>query len=156
MEEDLLPHANSRDSLTAQEEERRLCYVGMTRAKEHLYLTDVRTRYLWGAIRTQRPSRFLREIPMKYIDKVRPTYAARSSVMEAKICEEDFIDDMDQSVPDEDEFVHEGDTVVHQQFGIGAVRQIYQGAAGLTYKVLFSNDGRERSLVAKYARLKKL
>lgn len=158
MEEDLLPHANARDSQTAQEEERRLCYVGMTRAKEHLYVSDVRTRFLWGATRTQRPSRFLREIPMKYIDKVRQTYTAQSTTHKQKVevYPDDFIDDIDQSVPEEDEVVHPGDTVVHQQFGIGTVRQVYQGSAGLTYKVLFTNDSRERSLVAKFARLKKL
>ena len=74
MEEDLFPHANSRDNETAQEEERRLCYVGMTRAKEHLYLCDVRIRFLWGTTRAQRPSRFLKEIPSEYINRLRPSF----------------------------------------------------------------------------------
>ena len=69
MEEDLFPHANSRDSYDALEEERRLCYVGMTRAKERLYLTAAETRFLWGSHRMMRPSRFLREIPREYIDR---------------------------------------------------------------------------------------
>lgn len=71
LEEDLFPHANSRDSAQAQEEERRLCYVGMTRAKEFLYLCDVRQRFLWGTTRLQRPSRFFEEIPSEYIEKIR-------------------------------------------------------------------------------------
>ncbi len=71
MEEDLFPHANSRDNPQALEEERRLCYVGMTRAKDHLYICDVRQRFLWGTIRNQRPSRFLREIPPEFIEKIR-------------------------------------------------------------------------------------
>ena len=71
LEEDLFPHVNSRGSHEALEEERRLCYVGVTRAKEFLFLTDARTRYLWGTPRNQRPSRFLKEIPAKYIEKVR-------------------------------------------------------------------------------------
>ncbi len=70
MEEELFPHANSRNSFEAVEEERRLCYVGMTRAKERLYLTAAETRFLWGQHRMMRPSRFLREIPKKYIDKI--------------------------------------------------------------------------------------
>ncbi|MFZ0565564.1 MAG: UvrD-helicase domain-containing protein [Chlamydiales bacterium] len=69
MEEDLFPHANARDNYEALEEERRLCYVGMTRAKERLYLTAAEMRFIWGNRRLMRPSRFLREIPRKYIDK---------------------------------------------------------------------------------------
>jgi ATP-dependent DNA helicase UvrD/PcrA len=74
MEEDLFPHANARGSHEALEEERRLCYVGMTRAKEYLYLTAAESRYLWGTSRFMRPSRFLSEIPKEYIQKVRSIY----------------------------------------------------------------------------------
>lgn len=70
MEEDLFPHANSRGKHEAVEEERRLCYVGMTRAKERLYLTAAETRFLWGSSRTMRPSRFLREIPREFLERV--------------------------------------------------------------------------------------
>jgi DNA helicase-2/ATP-dependent DNA helicase PcrA len=71
MEEDLFPHVNARDSHEAIEEERRLCYVGMTRAKERLYLTAAQSRVIWGMQRMMRPSRFLREIPREYIDRHR-------------------------------------------------------------------------------------
>lgn len=71
MEEDLFPHANSRDNQEALEEERRLCYVGMTRAKERLYLTASETRFIWGSHRMMRPSRFLREIPKEFIKRCR-------------------------------------------------------------------------------------
>lgn len=70
LEEDLLPHANSRDNHDLLEEERRLCYVGMTRAKEYLYMTDTQMRYLWGTERFQIPSRFLKEIPKEYVKRV--------------------------------------------------------------------------------------
>lgn len=69
LEEDLFPHANSRDSAEGLQEERRLCYVGMTRAKDYLHLSYSITRYLWGTERFQRPSRFLREIPQEYIQR---------------------------------------------------------------------------------------
>lgn len=69
MEEDLFPHANSRDTHEAVEEERRLCYVGMTRAKERLYLTAAESRFLWGTHRMMRPSRFLREIPREFLER---------------------------------------------------------------------------------------
>lgn len=74
LEEDLFPHANSRGCDLALEEERRLCYVGMTRAKELLYLSDVRQRFLWGATRSQRPSRFLREIPLEYVERIKSQF----------------------------------------------------------------------------------
>lgn len=63
LEEDLLPHINAKDDEAAIEEERRLCYVGMTRAKKALYLTAATYRYMWGTERLMRRSRFLREIP---------------------------------------------------------------------------------------------
>lgn len=69
MEEDLFPHVNSRESPDALEEERRLCYVGVTRAKRHLYMTYATSRRLWGTTRDQRPSRFLREIPREYTER---------------------------------------------------------------------------------------
>lgn len=71
LEEDLFPHVNSRESQEGLEEERRLFYVGMTRAKEYLYLTESRYRFLWGSERFQRSSRFLKEIPQEYLKKLR-------------------------------------------------------------------------------------
>jgi DNA helicase-2/ATP-dependent DNA helicase PcrA len=64
MEEELFPHANVKDADDAMEEERRLCYVGMTRAKDYLFLSASRLRFLWGMPRVMRPSRFLSEIPL--------------------------------------------------------------------------------------------
>ena len=67
LEEDLLPHINTQNDPTLLEEERRLCYVGMTRAMRHLYLTASTCRYMWGTLRMMRPSRFLKEIPTQFI-----------------------------------------------------------------------------------------
>ncbi len=63
MEEDIFPHSRSKDSEDELEEERRLCYVGMTRAEERLYLTAARSRRLYGGVRENELSRFLFEIP---------------------------------------------------------------------------------------------
>lgn len=68
MEEDLFPHINAKNTSQQVEEERRLCYVGLTRAKQCLYLTHARQRYMWGMLRPMRPSRFLQEIPRRYIE----------------------------------------------------------------------------------------
>lgn len=167
LEEDLFPHANSRDSDTALEEERRLCYVGMTRAKEYLYVCDVRQRFLWGTTRSQRPSRFLREIPGEYVEKIRPVFYAKTSeyqpmrapkrveLEEENIIEEPFSDEMDNSVADIEELAV-GDTVFHQDFGVGVINKTYEGSVGWMFKVFFTKDNRERTLVAKIAKLKKL
>jgi len=142
MEEDLFPHANSRGSHEALEEERRLCYVGMTRAKEYLYITDARFRYLWGQARTQRPSRFLKEVPPEHLQRVREGMTIGSSVVEPE-------------VEMEAEF-ESGDAVFHQEFGVGIVQQVYDSSIGMTYKVLFSNTCEVKDLVARYAHLTKL
>ncbi len=71
LEEGLFPHAMSSQKPPQLEEERRLCYVGMTRAMRKLYLTYAETRYLRGQEMRQRPSRFIREIPAECLNEVR-------------------------------------------------------------------------------------
>jgi len=71
MEEGLFPHKMSSDSLEGVEEERRLCYVGITRAREKLVLCHAESRRLHGEENFTRPSRFLREIPSELRDDVR-------------------------------------------------------------------------------------
>jgi ATP-dependent DNA helicase UvrD/PcrA len=68
MEENLFPHVNCIDDIAKLEEERRLCYVGMTRAKEKLYLSHAKYRFLWGISRLMEPSRFLGEILPEYTE----------------------------------------------------------------------------------------
>ncbi len=69
MEEELFPHVNSKGDPDSLEEERRLFYVGMTRAREFLYLSNVQYRYIWRELRPMRKSRFLNEIPERYVIK---------------------------------------------------------------------------------------
>ncbi|HEY5259684.1 MAG TPA: 3'-5' exonuclease, partial [Rhabdochlamydiaceae bacterium] len=128
MEEDLFPHVNCRDNPESLEEERRLCYVGMTRAKESLYLTASRHRFLWGASRPMRPSRFLYEIPSEYLRT------------------------FDEGSGDENVF-SPGTAVVHKDFGPGIVQKSYQTSLGLTYDVFFPKANATRTLIAKYAKL---
>ena len=71
VEEGLFPHAMSAEQAERLEEERRLCYVGMTRAMEQLYLCYAERRRLHGSETLPLPSRFLREIPASVIDEVR-------------------------------------------------------------------------------------
>lgn len=70
MEEGLFPHARSLETEEELHEERRLCYVGMTRAKEELYLAWARTRHIFGRLEACRPSRFLRETAAEFLDYI--------------------------------------------------------------------------------------
>ena len=69
MEENLFPHSRSLQDDNEMEEERRLCYVGMTRAQEKLYLLNTRRRMQWGNIISNEPSRFIGEIPEILLEK---------------------------------------------------------------------------------------
>lgn len=71
MEEGLFPSQQSTDDINRLEEERRLCYVGMTRAMQQLYLTYAESRRIYGRESYPRPSRFLREIPAELVQEVR-------------------------------------------------------------------------------------
>ena len=74
MEEKLFPHTRALDSKAAMEEERRLCYVGMTRAEQRLFLTNARYRRRWGGGQPEAslPSRFLREVPPTLVEDLSP------------------------------------------------------------------------------------
>lgn len=138
MEEEIFPHANALGNMEALEEERRLCYVGMTRAKNSLYLTAARSRYLWGSLRSMQPSRFLSEIPEEHMKKYhKETFSAY---------------DLDEA-PTSHQI---GDLVYHKDFGKGIVQKVYNTSLGLTYDVVFTESNEMRSLVAKYAKLGKL
>lgn len=136
MEEDLFPHVNARETPEQLEEERRLCYVGITRAKDFLYLTATKSRYLWGTPRLMRPSRFLFEIPDNYVDIL---HRQQESISTSDT---------------EEECLLVGSRVEHRDFGHGIIQKSYHTSLGLTYDVLFPETGIERSLVAKYAKLK--
>src|SRR3954466_3601681 len=75
LEEGLFPHSRSAEDVEELEEERRLCYVGMTRAQSQLVLTSAARRRVFGEYQSTQPSRFLDEIPPELIERVAPTYS---------------------------------------------------------------------------------
>jgi DNA helicase-2/ATP-dependent DNA helicase PcrA len=77
LEEDLFPHKNSVEE-NMVEEERRLCYVGITRAKQRLYLSHCETRFRFGSRELSRPSRFIKEIPSELLQSVRLQHVSPS------------------------------------------------------------------------------
>jgi len=135
MEEDLFPHINSKDSIEALEEERRLCYVGMTRAKQSLYLTASTYRFMWGISKVMCPSRFLKEVPPHFLNPINHPIEEESNWAE----EEGF---------------RVGTMVFHKDFGKGIVKKSYSTSMGLTYDVEFVDTQTTRTLVGKYAKFK--
>ncbi|MFZ0499874.1 MAG: 3'-5' exonuclease, partial [Steroidobacteraceae bacterium] len=81
MEEGLFPHNRCMSDLDALEEERRLCYVGMTRAMKHLYLTYAEQRRLHGMDTHPAPSRFIKEVPEDIVAEVRPRVQATRAIV---------------------------------------------------------------------------
>ena len=130
LEEELFPHARSKYDPESLEEERRLFYVGMTRAKLLLYITSTQSRYLFGSYKWMCPSRFLREIPQEFLEETGLHTQTEHSG--------DFLP---------------GDRVVHKDFGVGMVQKGYETSMGKTYEVYFDEDNSTKTLVAKYAKL---
>ena len=107
MEEGLFPH-NMSLMENNLEEERRLCYVGITRAKERLYLTNAKRRMLYGKENMNIPSRFISEIDEKLIEKIDPK-------------EENKVIDKKQMYTNDNNDITEGSIISHEQYGTGVV-----------------------------------
>ena len=158
MEEGVFPHSRSLDEGTL-EEERRLCYVGMTRAMRMLTLTHARQRNVFGSRAYGLPSRFLAEIPPDLVDRetagggsawgagasadrgIRPRASASWASMRA-----------DNAPAAAASGFRVGDDVVHAAFGEGVVTGTEPGGV---VTIRFARDGTERKLMAEYAPLEK-
>ncbi len=143
MEEGFLPHTLSLESLAGLEEERRLCYVGFTRAKNLLFLSYAQDRLYYGRHRVFAPSRFLRSIPQELLMREsslreREAVAPRPGPGEAP----------------EEEGWKPGDRVTHPVFGPGMVKALEGTGSTLKVRVRFDKVG-EKLLVARLARLRK-
>jgi ATP-dependent DNA helicase UvrD/PcrA len=139
MEEGIFPHARSIEE-QGIEEERRLCYVGMTRAKELLTLTHASSRSLWGARGYNMPSRFLDELPTS-VERERLRPASWSSYGSPGIAPREDVPTLST-----------GDSVRHSTLGEGVVIQIESGGV---VTVRFA-DGEERRLMLDYAPLERI
>jgi DNA helicase II / ATP-dependent DNA helicase PcrA len=172
LEEGLLPHSQSKDSDDDVEEERRLCYVGITRAQKDLFMVHTRYRAKYGQRSACVPSRFLSEIPVdfveeidktiynSYADKMRtePTTGYRNSADEDDYqC--DAVDDYDElpvfqiDEPQESIELVAGDIVKHEIFGRGRVVKIAPSSD--TVHVDFNRVG-VKKLALEYANLEKV
>ncbi|HZB85164.1 MAG TPA: UvrD-helicase domain-containing protein [Gaiellaceae bacterium] len=140
MEEGVFPHARSLEE-QGLEEERRLAYVGLTRAQERLVLTHATARSLWGARDYRLPSRFLEELPEEEVERERLRPAAWSSVSRGIVEQRLAID------------LATGDNVRHSTLGEGVVTRVEPDGV---VTVRFAGDGGERRLMLDYAPLEKV
>ncbi len=160
MEESLFPQSRALYSQSDMEEERRLCYVGMTRAKEELYMLHANTRMLYGGSQHNVPSRFLSEISAENVEET-SSFAGGASSMgfnnsKYNLGEEltGWAVDKKPGVSDEPRYVpdfSEGDDVEHGLFGVGKIVEI----DGDTLAVYFKKSGIKK-LNSSIAPLKKI
>lgn len=125
MEEGIFPHNRSFESESELEEERRLCYVGITRAKEHLWLMNAKKRTLFGQVSMNFPSRFIKEINSDLIDKEESVSLKNNSYI-GNMYERDLNDDLKV-----------GDKVVHDKFGEGVVVKIDGSVATIAFGYMY-------------------
>jgi DNA helicase II / ATP-dependent DNA helicase PcrA len=135
MEDGMFPHMRSLGEPSEMEEERRLAYVGITRAQDRLYLTSAWNRTLWGATNYNPPSRFLKEIPVVEAGKrtrqpgsERPVVAPRPGIGDAGLLA--------------------GDRVRHDKWGLGTVREVVGSGEKAEAEVVFDGAGKKRLLLA--------
>lgn len=160
MEETLFPQSRALYDQSEMEEERRLCYVGMTRAREELYLLHANSRLLYGGTQHNVPSRFLSEIPAEYVEETASFRPGGSffgaSPFPRKNLGQDMVGWAQKTSPanDEPRYVPdyaEGDSVAHELFGTGKIVEV----DGDMLAIFFKKVG-VKKLNASIAPLKKL
>jgi DNA helicase-2/ATP-dependent DNA helicase PcrA len=169
MEDGLFPHQRSLNDPDGLEEERRLCYVCITRARERLILTGAARRRVFGEYQPTEPSRFLDEIPDELVDRVEPTppasrwgssryelrnpYARRAGGGSGRAREAApatfAYESEDQSANGQ---MRAGMRVRHRQFGVGTVVAVDDDGDDCKVTVRFAAVGTKK-LVARYAGL---
>lgn len=161
MEEGIFPGAQCMFSEEELEEERRLAYVGITRAKEKLYLVNAQQRMLYGTTNRNMASRFLREIPMTVTEDVstktykvptasssKITHTASSSIGARKFGQAGN----SAAKPSADYKV--GDTVLHKSFGTGTILSLQPMGGDILMEIAFDKAGTKK-MMANFARLEK-
>ena len=168
LEEGLFPHSRSSEDEEELEEERRLCYVGMTRAQSKLVLTGAARRRIFGEYQASEPSRFLDEIPEHLVERVEPLYSSRPSSSFGGRFESrpnpwgsSRRRPVERETPsyaweDEDQStgmaIRQGMRVRHATFGVGTVVSMEPVGDDVKLVVRFAAVG-QKTLRAKFARL---
>jgi DNA helicase-2/ATP-dependent DNA helicase PcrA len=137
MEDGLFPHQRSLNDIDGLEEERRLCYVGMTRAMKQLFLTYAEQRRLHGVDSYAMPSRFIKEVPEEFIEEVRPRIqVARPAAFTRMRSEESLMPGM-----------RLGGRVRHGKFGEGVILNVEGNGPTARVQVNFEQQGSKWMMV---------
>lgn len=151
VEEGLFPHKMSIEDPSGLEEERRLCYVGITRAMQKLYITYAESRRLYGSETLNRPSRFIREIPENLLKEIRlKTQITRPVSFQRTTKASAF---KGAEIPDTE--FHLGQQVGHKLFGDGVVLNYEGQGPQARIQINFKQAG-TKWLVVSYAKLEAL
>lgn len=158
LEEGLFPHSRTLMNPEEIEEERRLCYVGITRAEKELYVLNATTRTVFGRTNGYLPSRFLKEIPEGLVEELRPKRKVREeiqrhvpahlSVMSRPVTKPTLRNPVVENW-------QVGDTAVHAKWGNGTVLELQGSGPGLKLKIEFPTQG-VRLIMAQFAPVKRL
>ena len=140
VEEGLFPNDRSLEEEGRLEEERRLCYVGITRARQQLYLSHAESRRLYGSESYPAPSRFIREIPKELLDEIRIQGSVSMPARQAHTIEESSAE------------FQLGQRVCHAKFGEGVVLNYEGNGPNARIQINFNNVG-SKWLVVAYANL---
>lgn len=161
LDEGLFPHSRTLMDPAQVEEERRLAYVGITRAERQLYVTNAVTRTMYGRISAYMPSRFLAEIPPQFMEDYHRKSAmpqSRTTVVPGKQRVSILTKPVASSLPKKhavtDTFA-KGDKVRHKIWGIGTVLDVIGEGPNMQMKIQFPTKG-VRQVVVKYAPLEKI
>ena len=163
LEEDLFPSALSYNTRSELEEERRLFYVGITRAKENLYLSYANSRYRWGKLIYCEESRFLNEIDKEYLKFIESTpskltlkdSSLNKIIYNSKSNLKRLPTKSSQSLSSIKVNVSEGDSVSHEKFGIGEIIKIEGTGNDSKATVNFKKFG-IKNLLLRFAKLNKV
>ena len=162
LEEDLFPSALSYNTRSELEEERRLFYVGITRAKENLYLSYANSRYRWGKLIYCEESRFLNEIDKEYLKIIEST-PSKSTIEESSINKIIYnsrsklkrLPKTSESLSSLKINVSKGDNVSHEKFGVGEIIKIEGSGNDSKATVNFKKFGL-KNLLLRFAKLNKV
>ena len=161
LDEGLFPHSRTLMDPAQVEEERRLAYVGITRAERQLYVTNAVTRTMYGRISAYMPSRFLAEIPSQFMEDYHRKSAmpqSRTTAVPGKQRVSILTKPVASSLPKKhavtDTFA-KGDKVRHKIWGIGTVLDVIGEGPNMQMKIQFPTKG-VRQVVVKYAPLEKI
>jgi DNA helicase II / ATP-dependent DNA helicase PcrA len=146
VEEGLFPHQRSASDVTALEEERRLCYVGATRAMRHLYITYAEQRRLYGVDQYGQPSRFINELPPELVEEIRPRVQVSRPAFTRRPTADARLEEMPTSA------MRLGSRVRHAKFGDGVVLNFEGNGPQARIQVNFERQG-TKWLMISYANL---